>query len=657
MLKNKYTYILLIVNVVFTLFTYRTVLNGNLIGEPFDSRLMIVLHEHWWRWFNGLTELRDTEFFYPYDKAFGFSDVFLIQGFIYSAFRLLGLGLANSWSSTTLLLIILGNAGWVLISNKFFQSKIIRILFLLAMISSMSFVSYFTFNPNVVGYSFLSWFFTLYLSITNEKNLEKKGSKVALFIVFFLIYALSCWYGAFFLGLVLFLRYVVHIFNLVLSNRGTARNRLFLNIFSKKLIKFLPIQIFLIWIFYYIYVSVADQPDRPNTDLFRNAPKINLLANGGTPLKTKSLIPIFEKIYQQFGLDKTDEYTIGLGILVPLFGICISIFFLVKNRLDKTSLWVITFSLGYLFFINIANNYSLHRIFFENIYGFNSIRFPGRYTILLGYALIFITFIFFDKLLYSSNYKLISIFVVFLSLLLVLEQQKTAYVGWSKDLLFNKDLMSQKDEIKKKCDYFYYDFPGGWWFDQIEAITFSAQIGVPTVNGYTGAFPVGYPTESFTSNDEPLKIFDWISKIDPQKRGCFVTGRSEIKSLSREFDSIDFTGFTELETNGIVSWRWSVSPNPYLYVLSNSFQIKKINFTLNTSQCSPIQEISILDGQGKTLVPTRNVTDSSSFNFDLDMRNSVVKRVQIISDSGGCQLGKDPRKLFFEIKDFKVKSN
>jgi len=162
--------------------------------------------------------------------------------------------------------------------------------------------------------------------------------------------------------------------------------------------------------------------------------------------------------------------------------------------------------------------------------------------------------------------------------------------------------MSQKDEIKKNCDYFYYDFPGGWWYDQIEAMTFAIQVGVPTVNGYTGAFPVGYPTESFTSNEEPLKIFDWISKIDPQKRGCFVTGRSEIKSLSGEFDSIDFIGFTELETNGNDSWRWAVSPNPYLYILSNSDKKKVISFTLNTSQCNPVQEISILDGQGKSFI-------------------------------------------------------
>ena len=618
---------------------------------------MIVLHEHWWRWFHGLTELRDTEFFYPYDKALGFSDVFLVQGFIYSAFRLLGLSLANSWSSTTLLLIILGNAGWALISNKFFQSKTIRILFILAMISSMSFVSYFTFNPNVVGYSFLSWFFILYLSITNEKDLEKKGNKAALFIVFFLIYALSCWYGAFFLGLILFLRLMVHLFTLIISKRGFDAKRLFISIYSRKVLKFIPIQVFFIWLFYFIYVTVANQPNRPNTDLFRNAPKINLLANGGAPLKTISVIPIFEKIYQQFGLDKTEEYTIGLGIIVPLLGISISIYLLIINVLSKTSLWVITFSLGYLFFINIINNYSFHRIFFENIPGFNSIRFPGRYTILLGYALIFITFFFFDKLLNSKNSNAISILVLSLSILLVIEQQKTPYEGWSQELLYNKDLMSQKDEIKKKCDYFYYDFPGGWWYDQIEAITFSSQIGVPTVNGYTGAFPVGYPNESFASIAEPLKIFNWISKIDPHKRGCFVTGRSEVKSLNGQFDYIDFTGFTALETNESVSWRWAVSPNPYLYILSNSDKMKEISFTLNTIKCNPFQTISILDGQGNPLIPTKKIINSSLFYIYIDMRNSVVKRIQIISDSGGCNLGEDPRKLFFEIKNFKVKPN
>jgi hypothetical protein len=53
----------------------------------------MVLHEHWWRWINGKTSFLDTEFFYPFDKALGFSDVFLTQGLIYSLFRFFGFGL------------------------------------------------------------------------------------------------------------------------------------------------------------------------------------------------------------------------------------------------------------------------------------------------------------------------------------------------------------------------------------------------------------------------------------------------------------------------------------------------------------------------------------------------------------------------------------
>jgi hypothetical protein len=276
-------------------------------------------------------------------------------------------------------------------------------------------------------------------------------------------------------------------------------------------------------------------------------------------------------------------------------------------------------------------------------------------VILLGFFIIFGIFYTFDAMIKKSIK--IKIGVIFLSLILLFDQYRSPFKGWDPEVLINTDLMSQKEEIKKNCDYFYYDFPGGWWYDQIEAMTFAIQVGVPTVNGYTGAFPVGYPTESFTSNEEPLKIFDWISKIDPQKRGCFVTGRSEIKSLNGEFDSIDFIGFTELETNGSASWRWAVSPNPYLYILSNSDKKKEISFTLNTSQCNPVQEISILDGQGNTINPDKKVTNSSEFQVEIDLRDAVISRIQIITDSGGCQLGTDPRNLFFEIKDFKISAS
>ena len=626
-----------------------------MLGDPFDSRLHIILHEHWWRWFNGLVSFRDTEFFYPFDKALGFSDVFFTQGIIYSIFRFIGFGLPTSWTLTTILLLIIGNIGWVFVARKYIKNYVLQIFLVLTLVSSLSFVYYFTFNPNIVGYSYLSWIALFMSSIIEEKNSKKKNRKVSIFISLLLIYALSCWYGAFFVILIIIARALLEaIFNYDSFMQNVKKIKFIQNI-RQYLIQ-IPIQIFLVWLFIYVYVSVVNQPKRPTDELFRNSPRIHLLPNGSNVDGTKLSGSIFKDIYLLLGLDFEKEYGIGIGVLTLVLGIFVFVYGIVKKLFSKNQkLWILTFLIVYLYFVVFAERFSLHQLFFENVPGFNSIRCPSRYVILLGFFIIFGIFYTFDAMIKKSIK--IKIGVIFLSLILLFDQYRSPFKGWDPEVLINTDLMSQKEEIKKNCDYFYYDFPGGWWYDQIEAMTFAIQVGVPTVNGYTGAFPVGYPTESFTSNEEPLKIFDWISKIDPQKRGCFVTGRSEIKSLNGEFDSIDFIGFTELETNGSASWRWAVSPNPYLYILSNSDKKKEISFTLNTSQCNPVQEISILDGQGNTINPDKKVTNSSEFQVEIDLRDAVISRIQIITDSGGCQLGTDPRNLFFEIKNFKISAS
>ena len=210
MTKKKFeTIILLIISITFSLYTYRSAFYGKLLGDPFDSRLMIVLHEHWWRWFNGLVELRDTEFFYPYNTALGYSDVFLVQGVIYSVFRFFNQDLANSWTFATLLLLIIGNLGWVFVANKYIKIFVVRFLFILTITSSLSFVNYFTLNPNIVGYSYLSWLSLFYLNIRSEKKAKIRTRKWAIFILIILIYALSCWYGAFFLVFTLFIKELI----------------------------------------------------------------------------------------------------------------------------------------------------------------------------------------------------------------------------------------------------------------------------------------------------------------------------------------------------------------------------------------------------------------------------------------------------------------
>jgi len=649
-LKNRTKlFLLFAVNITFTLFTYRSIFLGKLLGDPFDSRLQIILHEHWWRWFNGLVKFRDTEFFYPFDKALGYSDVFFTQGILYSIFRFIGFGLSTSWTLTTVILLIVGNLGWVYVARKYLRNYLLQVFFVLTMISSLSFVYYFTFNPNIVGYSYLSWIALFINNIAGETNAKKKNIKISLFITVMLIYALSCWYGAFFVLLIIIARILLElIFNYKLLMLNVKKIEFRQNL-KQYWVQF-PIQSFLVWLFVYVYVTVANQPKRPTDELFRNSPRIHFLPNGSNFDGTKLSGSIFEDFYIKFGLDFEKEYGVGIGAVSLILGIIIAVYGVTKNLFNKNQkLWIVTFLGVYLYFVVYAEKFSFHQIFFENIPGFNSIRCPSRFVILLGFFIIFGIYFTFDALLQKSN-KFKVVFII-LSLLLVLDQYRAPFKGWDPSVLINTDLMSQKDEIKKNCDYFYYDFPGGWWYDQIEAMTFAIQVGVPTVNGYTGAFPPDYPTEDFTSTQEPFKIFEWIDKIDKNMRGCFVTGRSEIKDLNKPLNSIDFVGFSGRETNGKESWNWAVSPNPYLYILSNEFVNKKITFEIATNSCDPMQQFQFLDGQNNKLTEDIQILESKRVEIDLNMEKSFVKRLQIITDGNGCKISGDERELFFELKN------
>jgi hypothetical protein len=197
----------------------------------------------------------------------------------------------------------------------------------------------------------------------------------------------------------------------------------------------------------------------------------------------------------------------------------------------------------------------------------------------------------------NTKNLLVTSLIYSLLILTFADQIRSPFKGWDRKLLTNEYLFSVKDEIKARCDYFYFDYPGGWWYDQIEAITFSAQIGIPTVNGYTGAFPPGYPTEEFHSEKMPLKIFDWIDQIDKQERGCFITGVSPIRDLNKDQFFVDFIGFTSKESLNSNYWQWAVSPNPYLYIVNQTGKNVKINFTVQTTKCFADQKVSIVDAQ------------------------------------------------------------
>jgi hypothetical protein len=338
--RNLKLYSLSFLSISYTLFTYKSIFQGKLLGDPFDSRLQIVLHEHWWRWFNGLVGFRDTEFFYPFDKALGYSDVFFTQGIVYSFFRFIGFTLSSSWSITSIGLLLIGNLGWVFIAQKFVKNYVLQILMVLTFVSSLSFAYYFTLNPNIMGYSFISWFALFVINISKEKNRLIKNQKISIFITLFLIYALSCWYAAFFLGLVLTIRLLLEAvfrskeFNFSLSKHGLQN-------LAKQYYLQAPIQLFLIWLFVYVYVLVANDPSRSVNELLKNSPRVSYLANGSSADGTKLSGSFFKQLYLYLGLDFDKEYGIGLGLFTTFFGL-LSLGYIIYNRLFSLSkyLWI-----------------------------------------------------------------------------------------------------------------------------------------------------------------------------------------------------------------------------------------------------------------------------------------------------------------------------
>ena len=419
--------------VALTLFTYRPIFSGQLIGDPFDSRLMIVIHEHWWRWLNGLTDFRDLGFFYPYNTTLGFSDVFLIPGILYSFFRALNFGLAESWIIVTFIVLIIGNLGWTVIAKRFLNNNFLRVMFIATIITSFSFTAYFAINPNIVGYSLLSWFALLIYSIEKEKNSVVKQRKIAIFVILLLIFALSYWYGAFFVGFLILVRLLV---GLIYRSKGFIfRNSLAkVKIPDRVWLITIPIILFFIWLFYYVYVSVASEPFRSKSEIVLNSPSITMLLNAGSPTQYGLKNQIFGPIYQLLGFDLPFENLIGLGLAVTFVGL-VSLTFIARQGERLTRLWLLTLVFTFLYFAKLFNNNSIHSYLFDIIPGLNSIRYPGRFIIVLSFALIFISFKLLDRLLRNKKSNFTKVLLYLIAILLLVDQIRGPFTGWNAKLL------------------------------------------------------------------------------------------------------------------------------------------------------------------------------------------------------------------------------
>ncbi len=87
-------------------------------GDRGDARLIVFLHEHWWLVWTGDAEWRSPPMFHPVDGTLGYSDTFIVNQAVYAPLRLLGADPFVSFQVGLIVLTLVGFASMFAILDR-----------------------------------------------------------------------------------------------------------------------------------------------------------------------------------------------------------------------------------------------------------------------------------------------------------------------------------------------------------------------------------------------------------------------------------------------------------------------------------------------------------------------------------------------------------
>jgi hypothetical protein len=639
----------------------RGYLRGFYYGDPFDGRLMVVLHEHWWHFLRGERPFLNTYFFYPYDRGLGYSDTFFLQGFFYSLARLLDFDLVDSWALATISILALSNIGLALLAKLLIHTYLLRLSFIVITGTSFTFFAFLNMYPNVAGYGLVSFLAYFGIKFFSSKS-STKARNIGLFglSLTFPILLLSAWYAAFFSAVYIFLFIVFKLFHDRLSSSHYTVS--FLNLFKNlsKINIFLSSVVFtsLTSLWLYIYLPVASNVDRDVQELREGSPKFDQLANGSALGGG-----VFKNVYSFFNYKNFDTLIQDKnGITISLFIIWIIIgIFLLFPGFRKilanswiSHVWFIS-SLQLLLFLQFED-FSIFEILWTTFSPLGSIRVPARMLILLAAVLILLVHSSFDHLLIrqTGSRKTVTSFFAFLVLITIfIDQFRFNNATWQKDNYINNTYFDKIVLAQDICDSFYLNSEGEeWWNDQLDAMVLSARLNFPTVNGYSGGYPNNFPAQEWRSKTQLLPVIKWLSDYEKLTETCLIKANSIEKLDSKTLFSA-LEGFDLMETLEQNRWWWSNS---------DTGVISALNLTQNTIRGNLIFTIEIPKCQNQTKVEITNLATNKILIFESKkIRNTISMpiflpaidevQIKIQSLNPSCEVVGDSRTLFFSVKN------
>jgi len=278
----------------------------------------------------------------------------------------------------------------------------------------------------------------------------------------------------------------------------------------------------------YIYLQTAQYSgDKPYSGFIFYAPRWGDLFNSSIHAWGHQQM-INENLHQSSG--PTFERALGLTPIFALVLILIPLVIRLKgieqSKSQKFQTKII-YIISFLFMLVIVTDELGHSfwrflwVFFPPI---RSITVPFRIMIIVSWLLIYVIFI------QLQSFKKKTFLVITISSLLLFDFWRPTMARWDSNEFIRMEATPIVDSLKKNsCDTFFIN-PSkddtAPWLTQVDAMAIGMVSNVPTVNGYSGNWPNGWPITPYWGGATPESVTTWIleNSSNPNMRFCYFNG-------------------------------------------------------------------------------------------------------------------------------------
>ena len=634
--------------------------NDKFFGDPMDSRMSWVVYEHWYQFFLGNRELRNTLFFYPYDKSLGFSDSFLLNGIFHSIFRVIGNDPIDSWKYSNILAIAISILGLAILSRKLFDEYIHQFGFVLLISTSYVFLNNMSGQPNVSFY-FISAFFIISALNFARKDLNRL-TRILAFSGLTLIppvMLLSVWYAGFYIYFITSIFFVIS----YTLNKGLFK-KYFHNLQNnlKSLSKlsiclFLSISLSLHLLFIYIYLPNAKMENKVWSDIERWQPTVS-----GNLQSIFQSLNISAKFFPT--IVQADPIFVGLGFTSFIIILYFLVLLVFSRRFRDTYivsfdfLLLVTSIVLFTLFLTVSN-FSVFEYLWNFFDPLKSIRFTSRIYVFIFAIWVYLFLKSFTQIniLSQNKFRVVQIFII---IFLISLQISNPISKWPKEVYEPDEYLGVVTQIKENCTAFVVDSPGrGWWDDQLQGMTLMAITNIPTANGYSGAFPLGYELGDWSKDSQLVGVGKWLVSNKTTDSICLVQ-TSGIKYLGFPLTILTDENFDILESNlKGSSWNWSLSDQAKVKVLNFSKDLIRgqVEFEIRAADCEQRRvDFKITDQSGDLVLNQQIDSKISKIRVDVELPGEAEAIYNLSVNTPGCEVDGGARKIFFLLKDLTSKT-